>query len=328
MLTRLSAMLPINTRGMWVGTFHGLCNRLLRAHYRDAGLPQTFQILDSADQLVGDQAAAEGQRHRRREVSAARGAVLHQQRQGRGPARRRDVEVNDDFNRRLVELYAEYDAQCQREGVVDFAELLLRCYELLARNETAARALPAALPPHPGRRVPGHQQAAVHAGSSCCRARSNAMFAVGDDDQSIYASAAPTSATWPSSSAIPRAEPDPARAELPLARPHPRRGQRADRATTHAASARICGPSRHGEPVRVYEAQSDGDEAAVARRRDQGTDRRRHARAEIARAVPLQRAVARARAALFSAGDPVPGLRRPAVLRARRRSSTRSPTCG
>src|SRR3546814_11730409 len=52
MLTRLSALLPINTRGLWVGTFHGLCNRLLRAHHRDAGLIQTFQILDSADQLA------------------------------------------------------------------------------------------------------------------------------------------------------------------------------------------------------------------------------------------------------------------------------------
>src|SRR5437868_13984132 len=52
MLTRLSAMLPINTRGMWVGTFHGICNRLLRAHFRDAGLPQLFQILDYEDQLA------------------------------------------------------------------------------------------------------------------------------------------------------------------------------------------------------------------------------------------------------------------------------------
>ena len=51
MLTRLGAMLPINTRGMWIGTFHGLCNRLLRAHHRDAGLPSTFQILDTQDQL-------------------------------------------------------------------------------------------------------------------------------------------------------------------------------------------------------------------------------------------------------------------------------------
>src|SRR5512137_1494205 len=52
MLVRLSAMTPVNTRGMWIGTFHGLCNRMLRAHYRDAGLPQLFQILDSADQLA------------------------------------------------------------------------------------------------------------------------------------------------------------------------------------------------------------------------------------------------------------------------------------
>src|SRR5690242_21461967 len=51
MLTRISAMLPISTRGMWVGTFHGLANRLLRIHYREAGLPQSFQILDSQDQL-------------------------------------------------------------------------------------------------------------------------------------------------------------------------------------------------------------------------------------------------------------------------------------
>src|SRR3970282_823226 len=52
MLARISAMLPINTRGMWVGTFHGLCNRMLRAHYREAGLPQLFQILDTQDQLA------------------------------------------------------------------------------------------------------------------------------------------------------------------------------------------------------------------------------------------------------------------------------------
>src|SRR5512135_2328216 len=51
MVTRLSAMLPINTRGMWIGTFHGLCNRMLRAHHREANLPQTFQILDSSAQL-------------------------------------------------------------------------------------------------------------------------------------------------------------------------------------------------------------------------------------------------------------------------------------
>ena len=52
MLTRLAAMLPIHPRGMWVGTFHGLANRMLRAHHREAGLLQAFQILDSQDQLA------------------------------------------------------------------------------------------------------------------------------------------------------------------------------------------------------------------------------------------------------------------------------------
>src|SRR6218665_1073072 len=51
MMTRLQAMLPVNVRGMWIGTFHGLCNRLLRAHHRSVGLPATFQILDTQDQL-------------------------------------------------------------------------------------------------------------------------------------------------------------------------------------------------------------------------------------------------------------------------------------
>src|SRR5436190_23761763 len=51
MMTRLQAMLPLNVRGMWIGTFHGLCNRFLRAHWRVANLPQSFQILDTQDQL-------------------------------------------------------------------------------------------------------------------------------------------------------------------------------------------------------------------------------------------------------------------------------------
>ena len=52
MVARVSAILPIDTRGLWIGTFHGLCNRMLRAHHRDAGLPQAFQILDTADQFA------------------------------------------------------------------------------------------------------------------------------------------------------------------------------------------------------------------------------------------------------------------------------------
>ncbi|MFZ4499503.1 MAG: UvrD-helicase domain-containing protein, partial [Burkholderiales bacterium] len=134
MLTRISAMLPINTRGMWVGTFHGLCNRLLRAHHRDAQLPQGFQILDSTDQLALVKRVMRGlgvdddkypPRQAQWFINGNKEAGL----------RASAVETTDDFSRRFNDVYAAYERQCQSEGVVDFAELLLRCHELLQRNE-------------------------------------------------------------------------------------------------------------------------------------------------------------------------------------------------
>jgi len=133
MLTRLSAMLPINTRGMWIGTFHGLCNRLLRTHYRDAGLPQLFQILDSADQLslVKRLAKAQGIDEEKFPPRQLQGFINDCKEAG---LRANAVEAADEFTRRMAAFYAAYDAQCEREGVADFAELLLRTYELLSRN--------------------------------------------------------------------------------------------------------------------------------------------------------------------------------------------------
>ena len=133
MLTRLSAMLPINTRGMWVGTFHGLCNRLLRTHHRDAGLPQLFQILDSGDQLsmVKRLAKAQGLDEEKFAPRQLQAFINNCKEAG---LRANAVEAGDDFTRRMVAFYADYDAQCNREGVVDFAELLLRTFELLSRN--------------------------------------------------------------------------------------------------------------------------------------------------------------------------------------------------
>src|ERR1700757_2801702 len=133
MLTRLSAMLPINTRGMWIGTFHGLCNRLLRVHYRDAGLPQLFQILDSGDQqsLVKRLAKAQGIDEEKFPPRQLQNFINNCKEAG---LRANAVEAGDDFTRRMVAFYADYDAQCDREGVVDFAELLLRTFELLSNN--------------------------------------------------------------------------------------------------------------------------------------------------------------------------------------------------
>ena len=133
MLTRLSGMLPINTRGMWVGTFHGLCNRLLRTHYREAELPQLFQILDSGDQqsLVKRLAKAQGLDDEKYPPRQLQNFINNCKEAG---LRANAVEAGDEFTRRMVAFYADYDAQCRREGVVDFAELLLRTFEVLTRN--------------------------------------------------------------------------------------------------------------------------------------------------------------------------------------------------
>jgi len=138
MLARLSALLPINTRGMWIGTFHGLCNRLLRAHHREAGLPALFQILDSSDQLSAIKRLiknlnVDDVKYPPRELASFINAHKEQ------GIRAAQAEAYDEYTSRRVALYAEYDAQCQREGVVDFAELLLRSYELLTRNEPLCR---------------------------------------------------------------------------------------------------------------------------------------------------------------------------------------------
>lgn len=185
MLTRLNALLPIDTRGMWVGTFHGLCNRLLRLHHQDAGLVQSFQILDSADQLAAIRRLIKGngiddEKYVPREVQRF---INNQKDQGLRPT---FIEAYDPHTRRLIEIYQLYQTQCEREGVVDFAELLLRAYELLQNN--------AALRQH-------YQQRFSHilidefqdtnplqyAWLTLLAGDTGQMFAVGDDDQSIYA---------------------------------------------------------------------------------------------------------------------------------------------
>ncbi|HWK82945.1 MAG TPA: UvrD-helicase domain-containing protein [Caldimonas sp.] len=188
MLTRLDAMLAIPVRGMWVGTFHGLCNRFLRAHWKMAALPQGFQILDSSDQLSAVKRVMKAmnldeERHVPKQVTWA---IAGAKEDGLRP---KDVEVRDEQSRVMVQVYEAYEAQCQREGVVDFAELILRTYELMRDH--------APLREHYQRRfrhilVDEFQDTnklqyawlKMFAGPpelGC------ALFAVGDDDQSIYA---------------------------------------------------------------------------------------------------------------------------------------------
>lgn len=184
MTARLSALVPVNVRGMWIGTFHGLCNRLLRAHYREAGLPQAFQILDSADQLAMVKRLLKNlniddEKYPPRELCHFINAHKEQ------GLRAAQAEAYDSFTQKRVEFYAEYEAQCNREGVVDFAELLLRCHELLQRNEPLRR--------HYQDRfrhilVDEFQDTnrLQYAWLQLLAGGGGKVFAVGDDDQSIY----------------------------------------------------------------------------------------------------------------------------------------------
>mgnify|MGYP001203913365 CR=1 FL=1 len=260
MATRLNAMLPINTRGMWIGTFHGLCNRMLRAHHRDAALPQTFQILDAADQLgaikrMCKRLGVDDERYPPRNIQYFVNGAKEQ------GLRAPDVEIVDDFNRHYVELYAEYDAQCQREGVVDFAELLLRCYELLERNQLLrehyqARFRHILVDEFQDTNILQYRWLKLLAGAG------NAIFAVGDDDQSIYAF---RGANVGNMAAFEREFQ--VRNLIKLEQNYRSHGHILDCANTlirnneSRLGKNLWTDAGEGEPVRVYEAMSDSLEA-------------------------------------------------------------------
>ena len=185
MLTRLGAMLPVPVRGMWIGTFHGLCNRFLRAHWKLAALPQGFQILDSSDQLSAVKRVIKAMNldEERFVPKQVTWFIAAQKEDGLRP---QHVEVRDEQTRVIVQIYEAYEAQCQREGVVDFAELMLRTYELMRDN--------ASLREHYQRRfrhilVDEFQDTnkLQYAWLKVFAGPEAAVFAVGDDDQSIYA---------------------------------------------------------------------------------------------------------------------------------------------
>ncbi|MGE5143521.1 MAG: UvrD-helicase domain-containing protein, partial [Acidobacteriota bacterium] len=265
MLARLTALTPVNTRGMWIGTFHGLSNRMLRMHHRDAGLPQLFQIMDTQDQLAlikrvyrahGIDAERFPPRQLQALVNDAKEAGL----------RPNQVEAGDEFTRRQVEHFALYEQACEREGAVDFPELLLRSFELLSRHD--------ALREHYQRRF-AHLLVDEFQDTNALQYRwlrllaspQTAVFAVGDDDQSIYAFRGASVAN------MQHFERDFGTAELPVKLIKLEQNYRSHGTILDAANALI----RHnktrlgkelwtadaqGEPVRAFAAPSDVDEAA------------------------------------------------------------------
>jgi DNA helicase-2/ATP-dependent DNA helicase PcrA len=185
MRTRIEELLGISTQGMWVGTFHGLAHRLLRAHWAEAQLPQNFQIIDSDDQnrLIKRIIATMGLDDKQWQPKQIQWFINAKKDEGLRPQHIKDN--GDIHTRTLVKVYAQYEEVCQRNGSVDFAELMLRAHELWQQR-------PDILAHYQERfkhilvdefqDTNTIQYAWIHA-----LAKNNSyLMAVGDDDQSIY----------------------------------------------------------------------------------------------------------------------------------------------
>ena len=182
---RIEGMLAAPVGGMWIGTFHGLSHRLLRLHWKEANIIQAFQILDSEDQLRVIRRLMKGLNMDEAywPPKQAMWFINGHKEEGRRP---KDIgEANDPTQRELRRVYAAYEETCQRSGLVDFAELLLRAFELLRDNET----------------MRAHYQARFrhvlvdefqdtnriqYAWLRLFVGPERNLFVVGDDDQSIY----------------------------------------------------------------------------------------------------------------------------------------------
>jgi DNA helicase-2/ATP-dependent DNA helicase PcrA len=182
---RIEALLDMPVGHLWIGTFHGLAHRLLRRHWREAGLPQNFQIIDSDDQLrlikrLLKNLEIDDSRYVPREVQYF---INGQKDEGLRP---QHLDDDGDPNRRqMIALYQSYEEVCQRGGLVDFAELLLRAHELWRDN--------AELLDHYRRRfqhllVDEFQDtnSIQYAWLRLLAGDKGIPFVVGDDDQSIY----------------------------------------------------------------------------------------------------------------------------------------------
>ena len=186
MRARIGAQLGGEPRGMWIGTFHGIAHRLLRLHWQEAKLPESFQVLDSDDQQrlvkrVVQALEIDDSRFPPRQIAWW---INAQKDEGRRPQHIQPA-ANDEWSDVMLRVYAEYQARCERAGLVDFAELLLRAHELL-------RDTPALLAHYRHRfgqlLVDEFQDTnAIQYGFVRLLAgETGQVFVVGDDDQAIY----------------------------------------------------------------------------------------------------------------------------------------------
>jgi DNA helicase-2/ATP-dependent DNA helicase PcrA len=186
MRSRIEEMLHIPSHGMWVGTFHGLAHRLLKAHWQEAGLPQNFQILDSDDQLrLVKRVCRELELDESRWPPKQAMWYINAQKDEGLRSAHIDAPPGDLFAQTMLQVYRAYEIACNRAGMVDFAELLLRAHELWLKS-------PQVLQHYQGRfrqiLVDEFQDTNTvqYAWLRVLSGGTIPVVAVGDDDQSIY----------------------------------------------------------------------------------------------------------------------------------------------
>ncbi len=182
---RIEQLLGVSVGGMWVGTFHGLAHRLLRAHWREAGLPQTFQILDGEDQYRAIRRVLKALNLDEAQWAPRQAQWFINARKDEGQRPQQIADNGDPQLRQMLRIYRAYEEMCERSGLVDFAELLLRAHDLwrtqpevLAHYRQRFRAV----------LVDEFQDtnAIQYSWLRLLSGNNNKLFMVGDDDQSIY----------------------------------------------------------------------------------------------------------------------------------------------
>ena len=182
---RVESLLDASLSGMWVGTFHGIAHRMLRAHWQEANLPQAFQILDSEDQLRLVKRILKGLDLDESKWPAKQAQWFINGRKDEGLRANQIQDSGDITSRQFLRVYSAYEAACERAGVVDFAELLLRTLELLKNNQDILthyrnRFRHVLVDEFQDTNSIQYDWLRLIAGTA------NPVFAVGDDDQSIY----------------------------------------------------------------------------------------------------------------------------------------------
>ncbi|KRT54054.1 DNA helicase II [endosymbiont of Ridgeia piscesae] len=301
---RIEELMGQPVGGMWVGTFHGLAHRLLRAHWQEAGLPQSFQILDSDDQFRLVKRVLKSLDLDEAKWPPRQAQWFINGRKDEGLRAQHLDDGDDPYQRQMIRIYTEYQAACERGGVVDFAELLLRAHELWRDRPDILQ--------HYQQRfqhvlVDEFQDtnAIQYGWLRLLTAGRNNLFVVGDDDQSIYG--------WRGARVenIQSFEQDYAASQLIRLE----QNYRSTGNILNAANALIArNPSRlgknlwtedgEGEPINLYAAFNEVDEARFVIERIRQFTSEDHARADCA---ILYRTTAQSRLfeeALIQAGTP------------------------